>query len=158
VRPLPDHEGTGSETHSCVAAFKELSGQAVAVLQTARRLKIEMIVASTFWIELGAASRATKLALQVLLNRQLCATGAAKYCFLAPFAFWPDLDFVFGKRCVALLARIVDATALHLDRNDVGCSVEVFAAGLRIEVNATHIWKVRSHCTKKSSDRASPPR
>jgi hypothetical protein len=108
-----------------------------------------MIVASTSRIELGAASWATKLALQVLVDRQLDTTGAAEYRFLAPFALWPDFDFVFGKRCVALLARIVGATALHLDRNDVGGSVKVFAPGLRIEINATHLWKVRSHCTQK---------
>jgi hypothetical protein len=111
-----------------------------------------MIVASTFRIELGAASRATKLALQVLVDRQLYTTGAAQFCFLAPFALGPDFDFVFGKRSMALLARIVDAAALHPDRNDVGCSVEVRAPGLRIEINPTHIWKVKSHCTKKSRD------
>jgi hypothetical protein len=108
-----------------------------------------MIVASTSRIELGAASRATKLALQVLVDRQLYPTSAAKYCFLAPFALWPDFDFVFAQRSVAFLARIVDATALHLDRNDVGGSVKVFAPGLRIEIDATHLWKVRSHGTKK---------
>ena len=108
-----------------------------------------MIVASTSRIELGAASWATKLALQVLMDRQLYPTGTAKYCFLAPFALWPDFDFVFAQRSVAFLARIVDATALHLDRNDVGGSVKVFAPGLRIEIHATHLWKVRSHGTKK---------
>jgi hypothetical protein len=112
-------------------------------------LKIEMIVASTSRIELGAASWATKLALQVLMDRQLYPTGTTKYRFLAPFALGPDFDFVFGQRRVALLARVVDATALHLDRNDVGGSVEVFAPGLRIEIHATHLWKVRSHGTKK---------
>jgi hypothetical protein len=111
-----------------------------------------MIVASTSRIELGAASWATKLALQVLVDRQLYPTGTAKYCFLAPFALWPDFDFVFAQRSVAFLARIVDATALHLDRNDVGGSVKMFAPGLRIEIYATHLWKVRSHGTKKSSD------
>jgi hypothetical protein len=111
-----------------------------------------MIVASTSRIERGAASWAAKLALQVLMDRQLYPTGTAKYCFLAPFAFWPDFDFVFGERPVAFLARIVDATALHLDRNDVGGSVKMFASGLRIEIYATHLWKIRSHGTKKSSD------
>jgi hypothetical protein len=108
-----------------------------------------MIVASTFGIERGAASWATKRTLQVLVDRQLYATGAAEYRLLAPFALWPDFDFMFGQRCVTILARIVDATALHLDRNDVGGSVEVFAPGLRIEIHATHLWKVRSHGTKK---------
>jgi hypothetical protein len=122
------------------------------ILQTAGHLKIEMIVASTSRIERGAASWATKLALQVLVDRQLYPTGTAKYCFLAPFALWPDFDFVFAQRSVAFLARIVDATALHLDRNDVGGSVKMFAPGLRIEIYATHLWKVRSHGTKKSSD------
>jgi hypothetical protein len=108
-----------------------------------------MIVASTSRIELGAASWAAKLALEVLVDRQLYPTGTAKYCFLAPFALWPDFDFVIAQRSVAFLARIVDATALHLDRNDVGGSVKVFAPGLRIEIHATHLWKIRSHGTKK---------
>jgi hypothetical protein len=56
---------------------------------------------------------------------------------------------VFAQRSVAFLARIVDATALHLDRNDVGGSMKVFAASLRVEIHATHLWKVRSHGPKK---------
>jgi hypothetical protein len=114
-------------------------------------LKIEMMVASTLRIELGAANWTTKLAPQVLVYGQHSTTGAAEYGFLAPFALRPDFDCVFGKRRVTLLAGIVDTTTLHLDRNDVACSVEVFAPGLRIEMNATHIWKVRSHCTPKNS-------
>jgi hypothetical protein len=62
---------------------------------------------------------------------------------LVPFILWPDLDLVIpGERRVAICARIIDATALHLDRNNVGWSVIMFATGLPIEIDAMHIWKI----------------
>lgn len=91
------------------------------------------------------ASRAARFAVHVLVDGQLCATGPAEYCLLVPFILWPDLDLVIGERGVAICARIVDATALHLDRNNVGWSVIMFATGLRIEIDATHIWKISNH-------------
>jgi hypothetical protein len=111
-------------------------------------LEIEIIVVSTFWIELRAASLAPRFALHILADRQLYTTGAAKYCSLVPLALWPDLDLVIGERCVAIFARIVNPTTLHLDRNHVGWSAIMFATGLRTEIHSTHIRKSLTHRTR----------
>ena len=81
----------------------------------------------------------------ILADRQLYTAGAAEYCFLAPFILWPDLNPMVGECCVAILTRIVDATTLHLDRNNVGWPVIVFATGVRVSIDAAHIWKIGSH-------------
>jgi hypothetical protein len=52
---------------------------------------------------------------------------------------------MIGERVVAIFAGIVNAAALHLDRNDVRRAVVVFATGLRIEMDATHFRKSRKH-------------
>jgi hypothetical protein len=52
---------------------------------------------------------------------------------------------VIGEGGVAILARIVDAAAFHLDRNNVVRSAIVFAAALRIEIYATHVSNGRGH-------------
>jgi hypothetical protein len=62
---------------------------------------------------------------------------------MVPFALWPDLDVVIRESGVAILARIVDAATLRLDRNDVGWFVMMDATGLRIKVDASHVWKSR---------------
>jgi len=46
---------------------------------------------------------------------------------------------------VTILASIVDATALHLNRNDVSGSVIVLATSLRIKIDAANFWKNRNH-------------
>ena len=54
-----------------------------------------------------------------------------------------------GELAVAVFARVVDATALHLDGNDVSGSTIVFTAGLRIEIDATH-WVLEALCRTNS--------
>lgn len=61
---------------------------------------------------------------------------------MVPFALGPGLDLVIGEGHVAVFAGVVDATTLHLDRNNVSWSVIVFATGLRIEIDATHVGTV----------------
>jgi hypothetical protein len=69
-------------------------------------------------------------------------TGTAKNCFLAPFILWPDLSRMVGERRMTIVARIVDATALHLDCDNVGWSVIMFTTRLRIQIDAAHICKL----------------
>jgi hypothetical protein len=104
-----------------------------------------MIVVSTFGIERCTATRAERFAVQVLAERQLYTTDTAQYRFLAPFILWPDLDLMVSERHMAIFARVVDATALHLDRNDVGWTAIMLATGLRIEIDAPHVWTIRNH-------------
>lgn len=82
------------------------------------------------WIEFRAAGRAARLACHVVVDRQLGSTGAAQHCFLHPLIAWPNFNFVFGERLVAVLTCIVKTAAFHLDGNDVGGCVVVDAPGL----------------------------
>jgi hypothetical protein len=106
----------------------------------------------TAGIERLAASRASRFALHVLMYGQLRAAGAAKYCSLMELALRPDLDRVPRERVVAILAGVVRAAALHLDRDDVGWTVIVLAACLRIEIDATRAWKIPSHWAPGRTD------
>ena len=90
-------------------------------------------------IEPLAATRAAGLALHVLLYRQLRAAGPAKYRLLLPFALRPHLDGVVRERLVAILARVIHAATLHLDRDNVRRPVVMLAACLRIQLDAAHI-------------------
>ncbi len=110
-------------------------------------LKIEMIVFSTAGIELFAALRAARLATHVLMDGQLRPAGAAKDCLLVPFVLRPKLYRVLGKRGVAVFAGVVKAATLHLDRNNIRRPMIMFAAGLRVEIDATHLRKNGEHCT-----------
>jgi len=56
---------------------------------------------------------------------------------------------MIGKGGVAIFASIVNAAAFHLDRNNVSDPVIMFAPGLRIEIDAAHIGKIREHRAKQ---------
>ena len=101
-----------------------------------------MIVISTPRIERLTATWAPGFALHVLLNGEFCAAGAAEDCLLVPLALRPDFDRMIGERGVAVLARIVDATALHLDCDNVGWSPIMLTTSLRIQIDAAHICKL----------------
>jgi hypothetical protein len=64
---------------------------------------------------------------------------------LVPFALWPNLYLVIGKRGVAVLAGIVKTTTLHLDRNNVSRSVIVFASGFQIDIYTTDVGTIWKH-------------
>jgi len=65
---------------------------------------------------------------------------------LGPFAIGPDLDRMTGEGLVAILAGVVHAAALHLNRDDVGGPVIMLAARLRVEIDATNLGKIRNDC------------
>jgi hypothetical protein len=104
-----------------------------------------MIVISTPRIERLTATWAPGFALHVLLNGEFCAAGAAEDCLLVPLALRPDFDRMIGERGVTVLAGIVDATALHLDRNNVAWPVIVPATSLRIKIYAANLGNSRNH-------------
>jgi len=104
---------------------------------------------STPRIEGLTANRAARFALHVLANGQLCTAGSAKYRLLVPFALWPNLDLVIGQSRVAILARIVNPAALHLDRDDVRGSVVMCTTGLGIKIDTAHGRRIRRHCSNQ---------
>ena len=108
-------------------------------------VEVEMIMLSTPRIEQLPARWAPGFALHILMDGHLRATGATEYGFSAPLCLRPDFDYVIGERGVTVFAGKVDATAFHLDRNNVSGSVIVLAARLRIKVDATNFWKSRNH-------------
>jgi hypothetical protein len=108
-----------------------------------------MIVFAASGIELRLAGRTTRVTLHVLVNRKDRAAGAAKNRLLIPFALQPHSDFVVGEGRVAILARVVDAATLHLDRDYVERPAIVLATSLRVEIYSTHLSNGWDHCAGK---------
>lgn len=98
-----------------------------------------MVVVAAAGVEVPAAIRAARFALHILMYGQLRTAGPAKYCLLLPLALRPHLDRMTSQRFVTILARIIDAAALHLDRDDVCRPVIMLAARLRIQLDSAHI-------------------
>ena len=121
-------------------------------LSSLPNFEINMIVIATSGVELLLTTWAATFALQVLVDGQLYATSATKYGSLAPFLFGPYLERMIGERIMTILASIVDATALHLDRDDVGAAVIVRATGMPIEIDATNFWKSGRHHVFRKRD------
>ncbi len=71
---------------------------------------------------------------------------------LIPLALRPDFDWVIGERGVTIFAGIVDATALHLDRNNIARSVIVPATSLRIKIDAANLGNSRNHREPRKND------
>jgi hypothetical protein len=114
--------------------------------------EINVVVVATSGIEVLTTTWAATFALHILMNGQRCPAGATKYGSFAPFRLGPYLDRMIGERVMTILASIVDATALHLDRDDVSGSVIVLATGLPIKIDAMNFWKNRHHggCRKRN--------
>lgn len=100
-------------------------------------------------IELSAASRAAIPAAHVLMNGQYRAAGPAQDGFLIPFTLRPYSGRVISECVMAVLACIVNATALHFDGDDVGGAMPVLAARLRIDIDALRGWRIQGHSAKK---------
>jgi hypothetical protein len=111
-----------------------------------------MMVVATSGIELLPTARAATFALQIVMDSQLFPTGATKYGWLTPITLGPNLDRMIGERVMTILACVVDATALHLDGDDVSGSVIVLATSLRIKIDATNFWKSRTHRVFRKRD------
>jgi hypothetical protein len=106
--------------------------------------KVKMIMVSAAGIKPFVTSRAREFALHVLVNRQLRTAGTAKYCSLMKVVLGPNLDWMIGDSVVAILAGVVHAAALHLNRDDVCGPVIMLAACLRVEIDATNLGKIRN--------------
>jgi hypothetical protein len=102
-------------------------------------LEIEMVVVSASRIEHRAAAWALVGTFQILADSQLYSACTTQDCRLIPFRLWPDFDRMAGECVMADLARIVVATALHLDRDDVHWFVVMSAAGLSVKIGSVHL-------------------
>ena len=71
--------------------------------------------------------------------------SSAENSFGVPFSPGPDLDGVPSQRVMAILARVIDAAAPHLNGDDVDWFVVVNAAGLRINLHAANFWSSIRH-------------
>ena len=110
--------------------------------------KIKMVVLSAAGIEGRAARWANGPALHVLLDGHLLLASSAQNGWLIPLLCGPDFDGVVRQCRVAILACVVDATALHLDRNDVAIGSVVGAARVLIEIDSAYFKVGRLHHCK----------
>ncbi len=95
-------------------------------------------------IEPRAASRTTRLAAQILPNRQLRAASPAQNRPLLPLAARPNRNRMPRQRNMAILASVVHAAALHLDRDNIRRRVIVHTPRLRVEIDSAHDWRLLS--------------
>jgi hypothetical protein len=102
-------------------------------------LEVEVVVASAPRIEHRAAAGTLVGTLQILPDRQFHPANPAQDRPLVPLAPRPDFDRVAGQCVVAVLARMVGATALHLDRDDIHWLVVMSAAGLSIKTDSVNM-------------------
>lgn len=94
-------------------------------------------------IEGFPASRTSRLAFQIFANGEFPAACATQYCPLPPLPFGPNRDRVICHRNVAILAGVVDATALYLDGDNVSRPVIMLATRVCVELHAPYFWTVR---------------
>ena len=94
----------------------------------------------------GSAAAGTHVATRhILRNAELAATNAAKHGRLTPLLLRPDLNWMVRQSLVALLAGVIDAAALHPDRDDVESGSVVSAAGLSIEIDPANFGALQWH-------------
>ena len=98
-----------------------------------------MVVVSASRIEHRAAAWALVGTFQILADSQLYSACTTQDCRLIPFGLWPDFDRMDGECIMAVFARIVGVTALHLDRDDVHWLVVMSAAGLSVKTDSVHL-------------------
>ena len=99
-----------------------------------------MIVVAASRIELCVTGWASVGAGEVLRNGQFRSASPAQDRRLVPFAAWPYFDCVAGQCVVAVLAGVVGAATLHLDRDDIYRLVVVSTTSLWIEIDSAHRW------------------
>ena len=104
-----------------------------------------MVVVSASWIEHRATARALVGAFEVLPDGQFHSANPAQDRALVPVASQPDYDFVVGQCVVAVLARIVGATALHLDCDDIDWLVVVSATSLSVKTDSVNVGSRLGH-------------
>lgn len=84
----------------------------------------------------------------VFMDGHLSPAASAKNCFLFPLGSWPDHDRMIRQRRVAIFTGIVEAAALHLDRDNVSGSMIMFAAGLGVDVDAAYVTEAGEVCLR----------
>jgi hypothetical protein len=100
-------------------AGRASSSRSTATLSVSLLLEIEMIVVSATWIEHRATAWALVRTLQILPDGQLLSAYPTQDCRLIPVPLKPDFDCMADQCVMAILTRIVGATALHLDGDDI---------------------------------------
>src|SRR5260370_19463727 len=95
-------------------------------------------------IDPRAESRTTRLAAQILPNRQLRTACPAQNRPLLPLAARPNRNRMPRQRNMAILASVVHAAALHLDRDNIRRRVIVHTPRLRVEIDSAHEWRLLS--------------
>ena len=131
---MPEDLNVSPATNSCATGKQT----------RASLLKIKMMMRPAPRIEPRAASRTTRLAAQILPNRQLRAASPAQNRPLLPLAARPNRNRMPRQRNMAILASVVHAAALHLDRDNIRRRVIVHTPRLRVEIDSAHDWRLLS--------------
>jgi hypothetical protein len=102
-------------------------------------LEVEVIVIAASRIEPCPTAWTLIGTSEILPNGHLNPARSTQHRRRIPIVMGPDFDCVMDQRIMAILAGIVCAATLHLDRDNVYGLVVVSAAGLGIQAYSVHV-------------------
>src|SRR5229473_8083082 len=106
------------------------------------KIKIQMPLAPR--IKPRPASRAPRLAIQILPNRHLRPASPTQNRPLLALPSRPNRNRMPRQRNMAILASIVDPTTPHLDRHNIHRRAVMHASRLPINLDPAHLWTLFS--------------
>ena len=127
-----------SQSHGCLRQGHTLHHASHFSTTRLFRLKIEVIVIPATRIKLHPAGWTCIPAFHVSPYAQLRPTAPTKHRQLIPLLALPNFDSMAGKRLMTILARIVEATTPHPDRNHIDRLVVMRAASLRVQIDSVY--------------------
>src|SRR5216684_188844 len=90
------------------------------------------------------ASRAPRLAIQILPNRHLRPASPTQNRPRIPLPSRPNRNRMPRQRNMAILASIVDPATPHLDRHNIHRRAVMHASRLTINLDPAHLWTLFS--------------
>jgi len=145
---MPEDLNVSPATNSCATGKQT----------RASLLKIKMMMRPAPRIEPRAASRTTRLAAQILPNRQLRAASPAQNRPLLPLAARPNRNRMPRQRNMAILASVVHAAALHLDCDNIRRRVIVHTPRLQTNSELPRFYPNGNSLQKRTPPRIAPRR
>ncbi len=102
------------------------------------------------------ASRAPRLAIQILPNRHLQPASPTQNRPLLPLPSRPNRNRMPRQRNMAILASIVDPATPHLDRHNIHRRAVMHASRLPINLDPAHLWTLFSENSELPSVTGGP--
>src|SRR6266404_4410098 len=139
----------------CVKSFLRLVGLKTCS-SSPSLLKIKMPMPLAPRIKPRPASRAPRLAIQILPNRHLRPASPTQNRPLLPLPSRPNRNRMPRQRNMAILASPVDPATPHLDRHNIHRRAVMHASCLPINLDSAHLWTLFSENSELPSVTGGP--